>query len=195
MLIKHAVEFCCRAHGVKLVRVTTGAGKTESAKKFLQYLAFAATQGGISGGLEEKVLATSPLMEAFGNAQTILNDNSSRYGKYLMLQFDLTGKIMGAVMKTYLLEKTRVVRQTDGERNYHIFHLLLDGASKCEHRQFRLPHLSSCAEMQARRSRCGPGCKCQAPMSVLICEAGASRPMPPHLLKSETMLGAQVFPA
>ena len=135
MLIKqHAVEFCCRAHGVKLVRVTTGAGKTESAKKFLQYLAFAATQGGISGGLEAKVLATSPLMEAFGNAQTILNDNSSRYGKYLMLQFDLTGKIMGAVMKTYLLEKTRVVRQTDGERNYHIFHLLLDGASKCEHR-------------------------------------------------------------
>ena len=76
-------------------------------------------------------MATSPLMEAFGNAQTVLNHNSSRYGKFLMLQFDLTGKIMGAVMKTYLLEKTRVVHRSEGERNYHIFHLIYGGGSTC----------------------------------------------------------------
>ena len=72
------------------------------------------------------MIATSPLLEAFGNAQTVMNNNSSRYGKYLMLQFDLSGKIMGASIKTYLLEKTRVVRQNPGERNYHIFYLLTE---------------------------------------------------------------------
>ena len=96
----------------------SGAGKTESAKKFLQYLAYAATLGGgvttAEAKLEQRVIATSPLMEAFGNAQTVMNNNSSRYGKFLMLQFDLSGKIMGASIKTYLLEKTRVVRQSKG---------------------------------------------------------------------------------
>ena len=95
----------------------SGAGKTETAKRFLQFLAYAATQGTGSSneGLEERVIATSPLLEAFGNAQTIMNNNSSRYGKYLMLQFDLSGKIMGASIRTYLLEKTRVVKQNKGE--------------------------------------------------------------------------------
>lgn len=60
-------------------------------------------------GLEARVIATSPLLEAFGNAQTIMNNNSSRYGKYLMLQFDLSGKIMGASIKTYLLEYVHIV--------------------------------------------------------------------------------------
>ena len=80
----------------------SGAGKTESAKRFLQFLAYAATQGSGSSneGLEERVIATSPLLEAFGNAQTKMNDNSSRYGKFLMLQFDLSGKIIGASIKT-----------------------------------------------------------------------------------------------
>jgi len=107
----------------------SGAGKTETAKRFLQFLAYAATQssGSSNEGLENRVIATSPLLEAFGNAQTIMNNNSSRYGKYLMLQFDLSGKIMGASIKTYLLEKTRVVRQSKGERNYHVFYLLTQG--------------------------------------------------------------------
>ena len=109
----------------------SGAGKTETAKRFLQFLAYAATQGSGSSneGLENRVIATSPLLEAFGNAQTIMNNNSSRYGKYLMLQFDLSGKIMGASIKTYLLEKTRVVRQSKGERNYHVFYLLTQGTA------------------------------------------------------------------
>mmetsp|Transcript_42752 Transcript_42752/g.125468 ORF Transcript_42752/g.125468 Transcript_42752/m.125468 type:complete len:1353 (-) Transcript_42752:1502-5560(-) len=111
----------------------SGAGKTETAKRFLQYLAFAATQGSgrdssDNSRLEAQVVATSPLLEAFGNAQTAMNNNSSRYGKFLMLQFDLSGKIMGATIKTYLLEKTRVVFQSVGERNYHVFHYFCDGA-------------------------------------------------------------------
>ena len=75
----------------------SGAGKTESAKRFLQFLAYAATQSSSTSnvGLEQRVISTSPLMEAFGNAQTVMNNNSSRYGKFLMLNFDLSGKIMG----------------------------------------------------------------------------------------------------
>ena len=110
----------------------SGAGKTESAKKFLQYLAYAATLGGgvttAEAKLEQRVIATSPLMEAFGNAQTVMNNNSSRYGKFLMLQFDLSGKIMGASIKTYLLEKVRIVARGPGERNYHMFYYLVAGA-------------------------------------------------------------------
>jgi myosin heavy subunit len=118
----------------------SGAGKTETAKRFLQFLAYAATQGSGSSneGLEERVIATSPLLEAFGNAQTVMNHNSSRYGKYLMLQFDLSGKIMGASIRTYLLEKTRVVRQSKGERNYHIFYLLTLGAPADQRAQLQV---------------------------------------------------------
>ena len=112
----------------------SGAGKTESAKKFLQYLAYAATLGGgvttAEAKLEQRVIATSPLMEAFGNAQTVMNNNSSRYGKFLMLQFDLSGKIMGASIKTYLLEKVRIVARGPGERNYHMFYYLAAGAPR-----------------------------------------------------------------
>ena len=112
----------------------SGAGKTESAKKFLQYLAYAATLGGgvttAEAKLEQRVIATSPLMEAFGNAQTVMNNNSSRYGKFLMLQFDLSGKIMGASIKTYLLEKVRIVARGPGERNYHMFYYLATGAPR-----------------------------------------------------------------
>ena len=102
----------------------SGAGKTESAKKFLQYLAYAATLGGgvttAEAKLEQRVIATSPLMEAFGNAQTVMNNNSSRYGKFLMLQFDLSGKIMGASIKTYLLEKVRIVARVRASATTHV---------------------------------------------------------------------------
>lgn len=108
--------------------VCAGSGKTETAKRFLQYLAFASTKGqSSSGNLEQRVLATSPLLEAFGNAQTTMNNNSSRYGKYLMMHFDLSGKVIGAMIKTYLLEKTRLVHQSANERNYHIFYYLSEG--------------------------------------------------------------------
>ena len=101
----------------------SGAGKSETAKKVLQHLAWAATKGGTTGGagIEARILASNPIMEAFGNAKTSMNNNSSRYGKFLMLQFDLSGRLVGALINTYLLEKSRVVLQGPMERNYHIF--------------------------------------------------------------------------
>lgn len=72
--------------------------------------------------IEKRVLASSPIMEAIGNAKTTRNDNSSRFGKYVELHFDKKYSIMGASMRTYLLEKSRVVFQSEDERNYHIFY-------------------------------------------------------------------------
>jgi myosin heavy subunit len=103
---EHArIESCSRRSG------ESGAGKSETAKKVLQFLAFAASRTGAdgNGGIESKILASSPPLEAFGNAKTSMNNNSSRYGKFLMLQFDNSGSLSGAHIKTYLLEKTRVV--------------------------------------------------------------------------------------
>mmetsp|Transcript_26989 Transcript_26989/g.66543 ORF Transcript_26989/g.66543 Transcript_26989/m.66543 type:complete len:1539 (+) Transcript_26989:64-4680(+) len=105
----------------------SGAGKTETSKIILQFLAHAATASSSSSsiaGLEGRIIASTPVLEAFGNARTLINDNSSRYGKFLMLQFDHSGKIEGASMSTYLLEKSRVASQIEGERNYHSFYQL-----------------------------------------------------------------------
>ena len=84
----------------------------------LQYLA------GLAGGtgVEDAVLATNPLLEAFGNAKTLRNNNSSRFGKLIEIYFDRGHHICGALIQTYLLEKSRVVHQLPGERNYHIFY-------------------------------------------------------------------------
>ncbi|XP_024403089.1 myosin-3 isoform X2 [Physcomitrium patens] len=102
----------------------SGAGKTETAKIAMQYLA--ALGGG--GGLEDEILQTNPILEAFGNAKTLRNDNSSRFGKLIDIHFDRTGKICGAKIQTYLLEKSRVVQQAVGERSYHVFYQLCAGA-------------------------------------------------------------------
>ncbi|XP_065187492.1 unconventional myosin-Va-like isoform X2 [Sycon ciliatum] len=101
----------------------SGAGKTVSAKFAMRYFA---TVGGAEGDtrIEDKVLASNPVMEALGNAKTTRNDNSSRFGKYIELSFDKKNCIMGANMRTYLLEKTRVVFQAEEERNYHVFYQL-----------------------------------------------------------------------
>ncbi|KAI5058537.1 hypothetical protein GOP47_0026707 [Adiantum capillus-veneris] len=102
----------------------SGAGKTETAKVAMQYLA--AVGGG--GGVEQEILQTNPILEAFGNAKTSRNDNSSRFGKLIDIYFDCSGKICGARIQTYLLEKSRVVQQADSERSYHIFYQLCAGA-------------------------------------------------------------------
>ncbi|NWY55402.1 MYO5B protein, partial [Chionis minor] len=105
----------------------SGAGKTVSAKYAMRYFT---TIGGCLGdsSMEEKVLASSPIMEAFGNAKTIRNDNSSRFGKYIEIGFS-QAHVTGAVIKTYLLEKSRVTFQAKAERNYHIFYQLCASAT------------------------------------------------------------------
>ncbi|XP_024397400.1 myosin-1 [Physcomitrium patens] len=104
----------------------SGAGKTETAKIAMQYLA--ALGGG--SGIEDEILQTNPILEAFGNAKTSKNDNSSRFGKLIDIHFDESGKICGAIIETYLLEKSRVVQQAEGERSYHVFYQLCAGADE-----------------------------------------------------------------
>lgn len=121
----------------------SGAGKTESTKYIMQYLARITKRKGEYQGiqtpppspngpvaaLEDKVLSSNPLLETFGNAQTLRNDNSSRFGKFIHINFSTdTGTIVGARISNYLLEKTRITQQIDGERNYHIFYQLFAGA-------------------------------------------------------------------
>ncbi|KAF2558581.1 hypothetical protein F2Q68_00015868 [Brassica cretica] len=103
----------------------SGAGKTETAKIAMQYLA---SLGGGSG-IENEILKTNPILEAFGNAKTLRNDNSSRFGKLIEIHFSETRKISGAKIQTFLLEKSRVVQCAEGERSYHIFYQLCAGAS------------------------------------------------------------------
>ena len=109
----------------------SGAGKTEAAKRIMQYIAN--VSGGSNSSIQEikdMVLATNPLLESFGNAKTLRNNNSSRFGKYLSLQFNAQGEPVGADITNYLLEKTRVVGQITNERNFHIFYQFTKGASK-----------------------------------------------------------------
>uniref|UniRef100_A0ACD5UKP5 Uncharacterized protein n=1 Tax=Avena sativa TaxID=4498 RepID=A0ACD5UKP5_AVESA len=103
----------------------SGAGKTETAKITMQYLA---ALGG-ANGMESEVLQTNVILEALGNAKTSRNDNSSRFGKLTEMHFSETGKICGAKIQTFLLEKSRVVQRAAGERSYHIFYQLCSGAS------------------------------------------------------------------
>ncbi|KAK9511427.1 hypothetical protein O3M35_000087 [Rhynocoris fuscipes] len=112
-----------------IVSGESGAGKTVSAKYAMRYFA---TVGGSTTEtqVERKVLASSPIMEAIGNAKTTRNDNSSRFGKYIELHFSHKFTIVGASMNTYLLEKSRVIFQSPGERNYHIFYQLCASREK-----------------------------------------------------------------
>jgi myosin I len=108
----------------------SGAGKTEAAKRIMQYIANVA--GGDTGDIKQikdMVLATNPLLESFGNAKTLRNNNSSRFGKYLQIHFNNVGEPVGADITNYLLEKTRVVGQITNERNFHIFYQFTKGAS------------------------------------------------------------------
>eukprot|EP00945_MAST-04E_sp_MAST-4E-sp1_P008387 g8387.t1 len=106
----------------------SGAGKTEAVKLIMRYLTRITNSADEVGSLEERVLGTNPLLEAFGNAKTLRNDNSSRFGKFIEIQFNRDGRISGAKIQNYLLEKVRIVRQTYDERNYHIFYQLMRGA-------------------------------------------------------------------
>ncbi|KAG0015544.1 Myosin type-2 heavy chain 1 [Entomortierella chlamydospora] len=124
----------------------SGAGKTVSAKFIMRYFATAddserGTDASKSAGMsetEEQILATNPIMEAFGNAKTTRNDNSSRFGKFTEIQFDKDRNIIGAKIRTYLLERSRLVYQPEFERNYHIFYQLVAGAPPSEKKELDL---------------------------------------------------------
>eukprot|EP00903_Cladosiphon_okamuranus_P020316 g18640.t1 len=124
-----------------MVSGESGAGKTETCKIIMKYLAIlgnAAGDGNKLGTIEKRVLKSNPILEAFGNARTVRNDNSSRFGKYIQLLFSDRGKLAGAAIKTFLLEKIRVVKQSRLERNYHIFYIMAAGASAKDREKWEL---------------------------------------------------------
>lgn len=124
-----------------LVTGESGAGKTENTKKVIQYLAAVATSdldtpltgrtpGKQLSNLSQQILRANPILESFGNAQTVRNNNSSRFGKFIRIQFTRSGQIAGAFIDWYLLEKSRVVKISQQERSYHVFYQLLAGADQ-----------------------------------------------------------------
>ncbi|KAL0637012.1 Myosin type-2 heavy chain 1 [Maublancomyces gigas] len=161
----------------------SGAGKTVSAKYIMRYFATVEDPsrpgkrkknplGEIMSKTEEQILATNPIMEAFGNAKTTRNDNSSRFGKYIEILFDKNIDIVGAKIRTYLLERSRLVYQPSTERNYHIFYQLIAGSSDEEKKALGLmpveqysylnqggdphiPHVDDVAEFKYTREALG----------------------------------------
>ena len=126
-----------------LISGESGAGKTETAKMVMQYLAHRATASPgaavantaplrttSAAPIEEQVLESNPLLEAFGNAKTVRNENSSRFGKFVEIDFDPAGHVTGAAISTYLLERSRVVSVRSPERSFHIFYQMCAGAAR-----------------------------------------------------------------
>lgn len=140
-----------------LVSGESGAGKTESTKLLMRYLAYMGGRAAAEGrSVEQQVLESNPVLEAFGNAKTVRNNNSSRFGKFVEIQFDQNGRISGAAIRTYLLERSRVCQVSDPERNYHCFYMLCAAPSEVVQkyklgnpRMFHYLNQSNCIELEA----------------------------------------------
>ncbi|KAG7566135.1 Myosin N-terminal SH3-like [Arabidopsis suecica] len=138
-----------------LVSGESGSGKTETTKMLMRYLAYFGGHSAAEGRtVENQVLESNPVLEAFGNAKTVKNNNSSRFGKFVEIQFDDVGRISGAAIRTYLLERSRVCQVSDPERNYHCFYLLCAAPPEDVERfklgdpkSFRYLNQSSCYEL------------------------------------------------
>jgi myosin-5 len=141
--MKTGKEASASANQCILISGESGAGKTESTKIVLKYLT---TVGNSSGGTQlqtgsvmDKILQSNPILEAFGNARTLRNDNSSRFGKFIELNFNRRGHLVGGTIRTYLLEKVRLPFQQSGERNFHIFYQMCAGRSTEQAAEWALP--------------------------------------------------------
>ncbi|KAH9245911.1 hypothetical protein BASA81_016551, partial [Batrachochytrium salamandrivorans] len=133
-----------------LVSGESGAGKTETTKYVMRFLATVAKpeddKSSSSGtGMAERVLESNPILESFGNARTNRNDNSSRFGKFIQMSFDPKGFLVGAQIATYLLEKVRLTKQGEGERNFHVFYQMCAGASPEDRQAWLLPEIDQAA--------------------------------------------------
>ncbi|XP_071953625.1 unconventional myosin-IXb-like isoform X2 [Antedon mediterranea] len=115
----------------------SGSGKTESTNLLIHHLT-ALSQKGHGTGVEQTLLGAGPVLEAFGNAKTVVNNNSSRFGKFIQVNYRQNGTVHGAIVEQYLLEKSRIISQSPDERNYHVFYYLLNGATDQEREAFWL---------------------------------------------------------
>uniref|UniRef100_A0A147BEA1 Putative myosin class v heavy chain n=3 Tax=Ixodes ricinus TaxID=34613 RepID=A0A147BEA1_IXORI len=127
-----------RASQCVVISGESGSGKTESTNLLLHHLTALSQKGSYGRGVEQTILSAGPVLEAFGNAKTKHNNNSSRFGKFIQVNYRENGMVHGALVQKYLLEKSRIVSQAKKERNYHVFYYLLAGASDEERRELHL---------------------------------------------------------
>ncbi|XP_051906936.1 unconventional myosin-Ih [Hippocampus zosterae] len=163
-----------------LISGESGAGKTEASKKILHFYAVSCPSTKILNNVRDRLLLSNPVLEAFGNAKTLKNDNSSRFGKYMDIQFDHQGGAVGGHILSYLLEKSRVVHQNHGERNFHIFYQLVDGGDEellrwlglrrdCQHYNYLVQ--GDCAKVSSVNDRSDWRTVCKALSVVNISES------------------------
>lgn len=136
----------------------SGSGKTTSTTLILQQLS-SLSQYAFRGGVEDTLLSAGPVMEAFGNAKTQHNNNSSRFGKFIQIIYRENGMVNGAIVQKYLLEKSRIVSQSDNERNYHAFYYLIAGASLKEREEFHLTKVCDYYYLNQSRRQFEVGCR------------------------------------